>query len=115
MSVNEENPPYNVTMSHCSNNKKKNNVTVLNSVSESEKFRLRQRKTEYIADKLVEKFNAPQWRKFFLKIAWRLSEDAIWSTLEMTMELKAKEIVKKPLNYFIAACNKQMAETSPHS
>ena len=112
--MNGENPTYSVTVLQCSNNKENNSVTVLNSVSESDKFRQRQIKTEYIADKLVEKFNAPQWRNFFLKIAWRLSEDAIWSTLEKTMELKAKDKVKKPLNYFIAACNKQMAEVSPH-
>ncbi|MBR3254237.1 hypothetical protein IKF88_00685 [Candidatus Saccharibacteria bacterium] len=111
MLVNGEKLSYNETMLHCSNNKKNNNVTMSNTVSDSDKFRLRQRKTEYIADKLVEKFNAPQWRKFFLKIAWHLSENAIWSTLEMAFTKK----VTKPLNYFIAACNKQMAEVSLRS
>lgn len=105
MFVNGEKPSYNV---QCSIQKKKNNVTLYNSVSQSDKFRSRQRKTEYIADRLVEKLSAPQWRNFFLKAAWRLSEDTIWSTLENTEKKVAKHEVTKPLNYFIAACNKQM-------
>ena len=105
MFVNGEKPSYNV---QCYIQKKKNNVTLCNSVSQPDKFRLRQRKTEYIADKLVERLSAPQWRGFFLKAAWRLSEDAIWSTLENTEKKFATREVKKPLNYFIAACNRQM-------
>ena len=105
MLVNGDNP-NNVTVLQCGFFKRNNNVTMLNNVGDSDKaFRNKQLKTESIADSLVKKFSAPEWRQFFLKAAWRLSEDAIWSTAEKaSSSLK----VKQPLHYFIAACNKQM-------
>jgi hypothetical protein len=105
MQVNGERVSNNVTVLQCKFNKN-NSVTVLNNVTRADKFKCRQRKTEYIADKLVEKFNAPEWRRFFLKVAWRLPEDAIWSTLEMAFSNKVKS--SKRLHYYIAACNRQM-------
>jgi len=104
MLVNGEKLHNNVTVLQCKSKERNNNVTMLNNVVKQDKFNRKQRKTEYIADKLVEKFNAPSWRKFFLKAAWHLSEDAIWRTYEMANAAK----VKRRLNYFIAACNLQM-------
>ena len=106
MLVNGEKLDNSVTVLQCKVNKRKNSVTVLNNVTKQDKFKRRQRKTEYIADKLVEKFKAPEWRKFFLKAAWHLSEDAIWRTYEMANATK----VERRLNYFIAACNLQMGK-----
>ena len=105
MLVNGEKLPNNVTVLQCNKFNKNNSVTVLNNVTEANKFKCKQRKTEYIADKLVEKFNAPEWRRFFLKVAWRLPEDAIWSTLEMAY---SDRVFGSRLHYYIAACNKQM-------
>lgn len=56
------------------------------------------KKTEYIADKLVKIFDAPDSRKYFLKCAWHLSEDEIWSIVEET-EHKG---VTNPIGLFIA-------------
>lgn len=104
MLVNGEEIPNNVTVLQSNSLKRINSVTMLNNVSATDKFKQQQAKTEYIADKLVQIFSAPEWRRFFLKVAWRLSEDAIWTATEMANRAK----VKKKLNYFIAACNKQM-------
>lgn len=104
MYINGEKLDNSVTVLQCKSKERNNNVTVLNNVARQDKFSRKQRKTEYIADKLVEKFKAPGWRKFFLKVAWHLSEDAIWRTYEMANTAK----VKRRLNYFIAACNLQM-------
>ena len=104
MFINGEKLDNNVTVLQCKSKEINNNVTVLNNVAKKDRFKRKQRKTEYIADKLVEKFKAPEWRKFFLKAAWRLSEDAIWRTYEMA----TADDVDFHLNYFIAACNLQM-------
>lgn len=60
------------------------------------------KKTEYIADKLVELFNAPESRKFFLLCAWRLSENDIWTIAEASQA----EGIEKKVNYFVASCNR---------
>ena len=62
--------------------------------------------TEYVADKLVEIFNAPQSRDFFLKCAWNLSEDTIWSAVENTR----KKCVKTPIKLFVFLCNNALKE-----
>ena len=104
MYINGEKLDNSVTVLQCKSKERNNNVTVLNNVAKQDKFSRMQRKTEYIADKLVEKFKAPGWRKFFLKVAWHLSEDAIWRTYEMANA----PAVDENLKYFISACNKQM-------
>lgn len=63
-------------------------------------------KTEYIADKLVDIYNAPRSRNFFLKCAWHLSEDTIWSAVEDTR----KEGVKEPIALFIFICTNALKE-----
>lgn len=62
--------------------------------------------TEHVADKLVKIFNAPQSRKFFLKCAWNLSEDTIWSAVEDSR----KKNVNSPIALFIFICNNALQE-----
>ena len=63
-------------------------------------------KTEYIAGKLEKIYSAPQSRNFFLKCAWHLSEDTIWSAVENSR----KNGIKNPTAYFVACCNKALRE-----
>ena len=62
--------------------------------------------TEYVADKLSRIFNAPQSRRFFLKCAWNLSENTIWSAVEDSQ----KKSVKSPIALFVFLCNKALKE-----
>lgn len=62
--------------------------------------------TEYIANKLVKIYNAPMSRNFFLKCAWHLSEDTIWSAVESSR----RKAIKSPIRYFVAICNKALQE-----
>lgn len=60
--------------------------------------------TDYVADKLVDIFEAPKSRNFFLKCAWNLSEDTIWSAVEETR----KKCVTNPIGLFIFLCNNEL-------
>ena len=62
--------------------------------------------TEYMADKLTNIFDAPQSRQFFLKCAWNLSEDTIWSAVEDSR----KKGVRSPIALFIFLCNNALKE-----
>lgn len=62
--------------------------------------------TEYLADKLVEIYNAPTSRNFFLKCAWHLPEDIIWTAVENSR----KKAVRSPIKYFVAICNRALRE-----
>lgn len=55
---------------------------------------------EYKAQKLVEKYNAPQSRNFFLKCVYHLSEHDIEDAVELSM----KPWVKSPIKYFVKVC-----------
>jgi hypothetical protein len=55
---------------------------------------------EFKAQKLVEKYNAPQSRNFFLKCIYHLSESDIQEAIEMSM----KPWVKSPIKYFVRVC-----------
>ena len=68
----------------------------------------RVRNTDYVADKLVKIYNAPSSRNFFLKCAWHLSEDTIWTAVENSR----KKTVKSPVKYFVAICNRELKERS---
>lgn len=63
--------------------------------------------TEYVADKLVKIYNAPKSRNFFLKCAWHLSEDIIWSAVEDSK----KNGVEEPIALFIFLCNNALKES----
>ena len=41
---------------------------------------------EHIADKLVETFGNEQFRAFYCKVAWKLSEAKIWSNVEQAQK-----------------------------
>lgn len=62
--------------------------------------------TEMVADRLVEIFRAPQSRNFFLKCAWHLSEDQIWTAVENSQ----KKRIKSPVKYFVACCSKELSK-----
>lgn len=61
-----------------------------------------QKETENIADYLVSKFNAPQFRPLFLKAAWRLSEARINAIVE-----EAFKKARNPRAYFIASVKQE--------
>jgi len=64
-----------------------------------------QNETEAIAEMLVQKYNAPQFRPFFLKTAWRLSERRI----AVIMEASFAATIKNPRAYFIGAVKRDKA------
>ena len=78
----------------------------LNDKSMNKELAPRVSYTEYVADRLVKIFDAPKSRKFFLKCAWNLSEDTIWSAVEDSR----KKCVKSPIALFIFICNNALKE-----
>ncbi len=64
---------------------------------------IRAKHAEQIANNLVRKFDAPNSYKFFLKCAYRMSENDIWTTYE----LSHKGRVRSPIRYFVASCAKR--------
>jgi len=62
-----------------------------------------QSQTNNIAEKLVSAFNSPQYRNFFLKTAWRLSEARIFELVDIAKE-KATDNAR---SYFIALVRKE--------
>ena len=63
-----------------------------------------QSQTEFIAEKLVDKFNAPGHKNFFLKAAWRLSEERI-----NTISEYASKCPGDKLGYFIKSVKKEQS------
>ena len=55
---------------------------------------------EFKAQRLVEKYNAPQSRNFFLKCVYHLSEGDIQEAVDMSMQ----PWVKCPVKYFVRVC-----------
>lgn len=64
---------------------------------------LRELHATRIAKALVEKFDAPNSYKFFLKCGYRMSENDIWTTYE----LAHKDHITSPIRYFVASCAKR--------
>ena len=62
-----------------------------------------QRSTDTLARYLADKLQAPNHQPAFLKIAWRLDEAFIHSTLELAMTRAAS-----PRGYFITSCKNEM-------
>ena len=69
------------------------------SMNGSKKYKIAY--TEHVADELVKIYDAPNSRKFFLKCAWHLPEDTIWSAVEESR----KKIVDSPIKLFVFLCN----------
>lgn len=84
----------------------KRNFNEINDKSMRKKSSPKVNYTEYVADKLVRIFDAPKSRQFFLKCAWNLSEDTIWSAVEDSR----KKSVKEPIALFIFLCNNALKE-----
>lgn len=80
----------------------KKNINEINDRPKSTKANY----TEHVADKLVKIYNAPMSRNFFLKCAWHLSEDTIWTAVENSK----RKAIKQPIRYFVAVCNNAMRE-----
>lgn len=77
-----------------------------NSMIINDRKSARAKSTEMVADRLVEIFGAPQSRNFFLKCAWHLSEDQIWTAVENSQ----KSRIKNPVKYFVACCSKELSK-----
>ena len=58
----------------------------------------RAKRTERIAWSLVEHYDAPGSYRYFLKVAWHLSEAEIWDTVE----LSHRKNISSPVKYFVA-------------
>ena len=56
------------------------------------------------ANKLVEVFNSPQSRNYFMKVAWHLPEAQIWDVTEIALKKRV------PVSYFIAATKQLLAD-----
>jgi len=77
-----------------------NNVT-LNNVNDNVNS---EKRTERIAEYILQKLSAPEEnRKFYLKVAWRLSEATITRNIEIAL---AKG--RNPQKYFTWLCNREM-------
>lgn len=63
-----------------------------------------QKETEVLADDLVKKFNSPEYRPLFLKVAWRLDRDTINKLVTTAFELG-----KNPRAYFITLVKREKA------
>jgi len=63
-----------------------------------------QLKQRAIAEKLLSKLHEPNSWKFYLKCAYHLSEDQIWSAVE----LATKPQVKYPNRYFVCLAKKML-------
>lgn len=61
-------------------------------------------RVEYVADRLVTEYSAPDSHKFFLKAAWHLSEAFIWKTVEISRSTR----ITNSLRYFIHCCSNEM-------
>lgn len=82
----------------------------MKSMRANEKKSARAMSTEMLADRLVEIFHAPQSRNFFLKCAWHLSEDQIWTAVENAQKKRTRNPIKSPVRYFVACCSKELAK-----
>ena len=47
------------------------------------------KKVDLIADQLVERYNSPQSRPFYCKVAWKLPEAVIWNNVEQANKGKS--------------------------
>lgn len=81
-----------------SSSKKNINDSMIN-----DKNRLRELRAERIANQLVEKFSAPNSYKFFLKCAYRMSENDIWIAYENAHRGR----INSPIRYFVTICSRR--------
>lgn len=68
------------------------------------KYRISAELAEFRAQKLIDKYNAPQSRNFFLKCIYHLTE----SDIENAVELSTQPWVKSPIKYFVRICSNKL-------
>lgn len=93
------NHPLNNTMN---NNAMKSNLVTYNAMNNEVKNLISNDNADTIADKLCEKLGNHQYRAFYCKVAYTLSESQIWSSLEVA------QTGKNPARYFTWLVKKQM-------
>lgn len=75
-------------------------ININNKVSSHSRARI----VQGIAQKLVDKFDAPHCLKFFMKVAWKLTESMIWQHVETAQASKRNKPGDTPLKLFIYLC-----------
>ena len=85
--------------------KKFTSISLNNDTNDSNsKYRISAELAEFRAQKLIDKYNAPQSRNFFLKCIYHLTE----SDIENAVELSTQPWVKSPIKYFVRICNNKL-------
>lgn len=98
MSVQSMNSMINEFNDHWNSSKKNLNESMINDVNYQREMRAKR-----IANQLVERFSAPNSFKFFLKCAYRMSENDIWTVYEQSHRGR----INSPIRYFVASCSKR--------
>lgn len=85
--------------------KKFTSISLNNDTNDSNsKYRISAELAEFRAQKLIDKYNAPQSRNFFLKCIYHLAE----SDIESAVELSTQPWVKSPIKYFVRICSNKL-------
>ena len=85
--------------------KKFTSISLNNDTNDSNsKYRISAELAEFRAQKLIDKYNAPQSRNFFLKCIYHLTE----SDIENAVELSTQPWVKSPIKYFVRICSNKL-------
>ena len=85
--------------------KKFTSISLNNDTNDSNsKYRISAELAEFRAQKLIDKYNAPQSRNFFLKCIYHLTE----SDIENAVELSTQPWVKSPKKYFVRICSNKL-------
>lgn len=85
--------------------KKFTSISLNNDTNDSNsKYRISAELAEFRAQKLIDKYNAPQSRNFFLKCIYHLTE----SDIENAVELSTQPWVKSPIKYFVHICSNKL-------
>ena len=85
--------------------KKFTSISLNNDTNDSNsKYRISAEVAEFRAQRLIDKYNAPQSRNFFLKCIYHLTE----SDIESAVELSTQPWVKSPIKYFVRICSNKL-------
>lgn len=90
--------PINSTINESMINDSLKSKSMINDINDDKE------RTEKIADDLVEEFNAPESRDFFLKVAWHLPTTFIWDKVKVSRSKR----ISSPLHYFVKICKNEM-------
>ncbi len=59
---------------------------------------IKAKQVDFIADKIMERLNTEENRKFYCKVAWKLTEATIWNNMEIALK------GDNPQRYFSFLC-----------